>query len=117
MINKIHIVGNIGKDPECRTLPNGGIVAKFSVATTKGWTNKQTGEKGKTTTWHTCECWENLAKVAEKYLKKGSLVYISGEQLYDEYTADDGSKKSFPKIKVFEIKMLGSKPENNSFTF
>ena len=116
MINKIHIVGNIGKDPECRTLPNGGIVAKFSVATTKTYKDGQ-GEKQKSVTWHTCECWENLAKVAEKYLKKGSLVYISGEQLYDEYTAGDGSKKSFPKIKAFEIKMLGSKPESNSFTF
>jgi len=117
MINKIHIVGHLGKAPECRSLQNGGVVAKFSVATTKGWTNKQTGEKETSTTWHNCECWGNLATVAEKYLKKGSLVYISGEQLYDEYTGEDGSKKSFPKIKAFEIKMLGSKPESNAFTF
>lgn len=117
MINKIHIVGNLGKDPECKSLPNGGVVAKFSVATTKGWTNKQTGEKETSTTWHNVETWGNLATVAEKYLKKGSLVYISGEQVYDEYMADDGSKKSFPKIKAYEIKMLGGKPESSGPSF
>jgi len=116
MLNKISIIGNIGKDPECRTISNGGIVAKFSVATTKTYKDGQ-GEKQKSVTWHNCECWGNLATVAEKYLKKGTLVYVSGEMVYDEYTADDGSKKSFPKIKAFEIKMLGSKPESNGPTF
>jgi len=116
MLNRIEIIGNLGKAPECRTLSNGGIVAKFSVATTKTYKDAQ-GQKQKSVTWHNCECWGNLATVAEKYLRKGTQVYVSGEMVYDEYTADDGSKKSFPKIKVFEIKMLGSKQETNSFAF
>lgn len=116
MINKIHIVGNLGKDPECRTLSNGGIVAKFSVATTKTYKDAQ-GQKQKSVTWHNCECWGNLATVAEKYLRKGTQVYVSGEMVYDEYEGADGGKKVFPKVVAHTIKMLGGKPESSGPSF
>lgn len=113
MINKITILGNVGKDPECQTLQSGSVVASFSVATSKIWKD-QNGEKREATTWHNVVTFGNLAKVCEKYLKKGNQVYIEGEMVYDEYTDKQGVKKTFPKVKAYEIKMLGKKQSNES---
>ena len=79
-INKVIIVGNLGKDPEVRTFANGGKVCNFSVATSESWKDKQTGERKEKTEWHNISIYnEGLAGVAEKYLRKGSKVYLEGK--------------------------------------
>ncbi|MEP1314984.1 MAG: single-stranded DNA-binding protein, partial [Parasphingorhabdus sp.] len=79
-INKVIIVGNLGKDPEARTFSNGGKVCNFSVATSESWKDKQTGEKKEKTEWHNISVYnEALADICEKYLQKGSKVYLEGK--------------------------------------
>ncbi|MEP5485147.1 MAG: single-stranded DNA-binding protein, partial [Parasphingorhabdus sp.] len=79
-INKVIIVGNLGKDPEVRTFANGGKVCNFSVATSESWKDKQSGERKEKTEWHNISIYnEGLAGVAERYLKKGSKVYLEGK--------------------------------------
>ncbi len=79
-INKVILVGNLGKDPESRTFQNGGKVVSFSVATSENWKDKQSGERKEKTEWHNVSIFsEGLARVAEQYLKKGSKVYLEGQ--------------------------------------
>lgn len=77
-VNKVILIGNLGKDPEIRTMQNGGKVANLSLATSESWKDKSTGEKKEKTEWHRVVIFGNLADIAEKYLKKGSKVYVSG---------------------------------------
>ena len=78
-VNKVIIVGNLGRDPEVRTFPNGGKVVNLRVATSESWRDKQTGERKERTEWHSVAIFnENLAKIAEQYLRKGSTVYLEG---------------------------------------
>ena len=79
-VNKVILVGNLGKDPEARTFQNGGKVVSFSVATSENWKDKMTGERKEKTEWHNVSIFsEGLARVAEQYLKKGSKVYLEGQ--------------------------------------
>jgi single-strand DNA-binding protein len=79
-VNKVILVGNLGKDPESRSFANGGKVVSFSVATSEGWKDKNTGERKDKTEWHNVSIFsEGLARVAEQYLKKGSKVYLEGQ--------------------------------------
>ncbi|MGL6211730.1 MAG: single-stranded DNA-binding protein [Paracoccaceae bacterium] len=79
-VNKVIIVGNLGRDPEVRSFPNGGKVVNLRIATSETWRDKQSGEKKERTEWHSVAIFnENLAKIAEQYLKKGSTVYIEGQ--------------------------------------
>ena len=79
-VNKVILVGNLGKDPESRTFQNGGKVVSFSVATSENWKDKQSGERKEKTEWHNVSIFsEGLARVAEQYLKKGSKVYLEGQ--------------------------------------
>jgi single-strand DNA-binding protein len=79
-VNKVIIVGNLGRDPEVRSFPNGGKVVNLRIATSENWRDKQTGERKERTEWHSVAIFdENLAKVAEQYLRKGSTVYIEGQ--------------------------------------
>ncbi len=79
-LNKVMLIGNLGKDPEVRSLPNGGKVVNFSIATSESWKDKNTGEKREKTEWHNIVIFgEGLVKVAEAYLKKGSKVYLEGQ--------------------------------------
>ena len=77
-INKVIIVGNLGKDPEVKTLEGGAKVARFTVATTESYKDRTTGERKDVTEWHNVVCWRNLAEIAEKYLVKGKQVYVEG---------------------------------------
>lgn len=79
MVNKVIILGRVGKNPEVRNLDNGGVVANFSVATSERYKDKTTGEKKETTEWHNIVLWKNLAEIASKYLNKGDQVYIEGK--------------------------------------
>ena len=78
-INKVILIGNLGKDPEIRRLENGAVLASFSLATSESYTDKQSGEKKEVTDWHDVVLWRGLAEVAEKYLHKGTKIYVEGK--------------------------------------
>lgn len=93
-VNKVILVGNLGKDPEVRSFQNGGRVANLSVATSEQWKDKTTGEKKEKTEWHRISIFnEKLVEVAEKYLKKGSRVYLEGSLETRKYTDKEGVEK------------------------
>src|SRR5688572_23523251 len=93
-VNKVILVGNLGKDPEVRRLSSGDPVVNLSVATSESWRDKQSGERKEKTEWHRVVIFnENLAKVAEQYLRKGSKVYIEGQLQTRKYTDNAGVEK------------------------
>jgi single-strand DNA-binding protein len=93
-VNKVILVGNLGKDPEIRSFQNGGKVANFSIATSESWKDKNTGEKREKTDWHNVAIFnEGLVRVAEQYLRKGSKVYIEGQLQTRKWTDQSGSDK------------------------
>jgi len=111
MVNKVILVGNVGKDPEVRYLDNGVAVAQFSLATSETYKDKE-GNKNTKTEWHNIVLWRGLAEVAEKYVKKGNPLYIEGKITNRSYDAQDGTKKYITEIVGNEMKMLGSKTSN-----
>lgn len=105
MVNKIILIGNVGKDPEVKAVGS-GKVAKFSLATTERWKDQQ-GQKQERTTWHNCEVWGKLADVVESYVKQGSKLYLEGSYVSDTWQGEDGSNRTSYKVKVREMVMLG----------
>ena len=105
MVNKIQLVGNVGKDPETHTFESGKKVASFSLATSETYKNKQ-GEKQTDTEWHNIKIYGKLADIVEKYVKKGQLLYLDGTVKYKSYEKD-GKKIYFTEIQCFNMKMLG----------
>lgn len=106
MINKVIIVGRLGKDPEMRSTPQGSTVAKFTVATDERYTDKS-GEKQERTEWHDVEAWDRLGEICGQYLRKGKLVYIEGSIRTDTWDdKESGQKRSRKKIVAREMKML-----------
>ena len=98
-VNKVILVGNLGKDPEVRRLTSGDPVVNLSIATSESWRDKASGERKEKTEWHRVVIFnENLAKVAEQYLKKGSKVYIEGQLQTRKYTDKDGAEKYSTEI-------------------
>ena len=108
-VNKVIIVGNLGRDPETRYLPNGDAVTNVTIATTDSWKDKQTGEKKETTEWHRVVFFRRLAEVAGQYLKKGSQVYVEGSLRTNKYTDKDGVEKYSTEIRADSMQMLGSR--------
>lgn len=108
-VNKVVLLGNLGRDPETRYSQDGKPVCNFSVATSETWKDKQTGEKQERTEWHNCVAFARLAEIAGEYLKKGSKVYIEG-QLRTSTWEQDGQKRYKTDINVRELQMLDSKP-------
>ena len=93
-VNKVILVGNLGRDPEVRRLPSGEPVVNLSLATSESWRDKTSGERKEKTEWHRVVIFnENIAKVAEQYLKKGSKIYLEGQLQTRKYTDKDGSEK------------------------
>lgn len=113
MLNKFQAIGRIGKDPEVRRLDDGTTVAKVSLACSESWKDKS-GEKQEKTEWFNLVLWRGLAEVAEKYVKKGMLVYIEGKVTNREYTDKDNNKKFFTEIVCSELKMLEFKKDGDS---
>lgn len=111
-VNKVILVGHLGKDPEVRALDNGTKVARFSVATTESYKDKNTGERIDNTEWHNVTLWRGLAEVAENYLKKGQLVYIEGKLQTRSYE-QDGVTKYSTDVVGREMTMLGKKGDGN----
>lgn len=108
MFNQALLVGNLGKDPEVKTLPNGDKVANFTIATSETWKDKQ-GQKQERTVWHNIVCWRGLAEVVEKYVKKGDRVLVTGRIDNRSYDKQDGTKGYISEIVVDNLRMLGGK--------
>ena len=111
-VNKAIIVGNLGKDPETRFLPDGKAVCNFSVATTENWKSKTTGEKESATEWHRISVFGRLAEVCGEYLKKGSQVYVEGKITTRKWQDKEGNDRYSTEIVAHEMKMLGSRPDS-----
>ena len=109
-VNKVILLGNLGKDPEVRRLDDGRGVANFSLATSETYKNKS-GDKVTNTEWHNIVLWSPLADIAENYLKKGSQVYIEGKISNRSYEDKDGVKKYISEVVGREITLLGRPPE------
>ena len=117
-VNKVIIIGNLGRDPEVRRMNSGDSVVSFSVATTESWKDKQTGERRDKTEWHNIVVFnEGLGKVAEAYCKKGSKVYIEGQLQTRKYTDKDGNERQTTEIVLQrfrgELTLLDSKPSGD----
>lgn len=112
MLNKVQLIGRVGKDPELKYMQNGDAVCNFSIATTESWKDKNSGEKRETTEWHRIQIFRKLGEIAGQYLKKGSLVYIEGKIKTREYTDKEGVKRYVTEITADEMKMLGKKDDS-----
>ncbi|MBM3364167.1 MAG: single-stranded DNA-binding protein [Betaproteobacteria bacterium] len=108
-VNKVIIVGNLGRDPETRYMPSGDAITNIAVATTDKWKDKSTGEQKEATEWHRISFFGRLAEVAGQYLKKGSQVYIEGKLRTRKYTDKDGVEKYSTEIVADVMQMLGSR--------
>lgn len=113
-VNKVIIVGNLGRDPEIRYMPSGEAVATLAVATTDNWKDKATGEKKSQTEWHRINFFGRTAEVCGQYLKKGSAVYVEGSLRTRKYTDRDGVEKYATDIKGDSMQMLGGRQDNMS---
>jgi len=105
-VNKVILLGNVGQEPEVKHLVGGNVLAKFSLATSESYKNKQ-GEKVENTEWHNCQAWGKQAEVIEQYVKKGDKLYIEGKIKTDKYEDQEGNKKFFFSIHVLSFTMLG----------
>ena len=113
-VNKVILVGNLGKDPEIRSTQNGDKVANFSIATSEGWKDKATGERKERTEWHSIVVFnQHIAKVCESYLKKGSKVYVEGQLETRKWTDPSGVEKYYTEVVLRpfngEVTMLDSR--------
>lgn len=118
MINKATIVGYLGQDPQVNITGSGLNVANLSIATTKKWTDKS-GNQKQSTEWHKIILWNKLAEIAQKYLSKGSLVYVEGELQTRSWETESGEKKYVTEIVAKQLQMLGGKekPKENQQSF
>mgnify|MGYP003317325906 CR=1 FL=1 len=107
-INKVILVGNLGRDPETRYMPSGSPVTNVSVATSKSWKDRETGEQKDRTEWHRIVFFNRLAEIANEYLKKGSKVYIEGELRTREWERE-GQKHYTTEVVANEMQMLDSR--------
>lgn len=108
-VNKVIIVGNLGRDPEMRTFPSGDQVANVTIATTDKWKDKQTGEMKEATEWHRVVFNGRLAEIAGQYLRKGSQVYVEGSLRTRKWTDQSGVEKYSTEIRADQMQMLGSR--------
>ena len=108
-VNKVIIIGNLGRDPETRYMPDGGAVTNVSIATTESWKDKTSGEKQEKTEWHRVAFFGKLAEIAGEYLKKGSQVYVEGRLQTRKWQDKDGNDKYSTEIVADRMQMLGSR--------
>ena len=104
-LNKVYLIGRLGKDPEVKVTPSGESVAKFSLATDESWKDKS-GQKQARTTWHNIDCWSKQAEFASAYLKKGAQVLVEGKIQNSEYTDKDGAKRIWNSIRCTNLQSL-----------
>ncbi len=116
-VNKVILVGNLGKDPEVRYMPNGNAVANITLATTDSWKDKQTGEQQEKTEWHRVVMFRRLGEIAGEYLKKGSQVYIEGKLQTRKWQDNSGNDRYTTEIVANEMQMLGGRGGGGSTDF
>jgi len=112
-VNKVILIGNLGKDPEVRRLENGTVVASFPIATSESYVDKTTNEKRDITDWHNVVVWRGLAEVVEKYVRKGSKLYVEGKLKSRSYQDKEGITRYITEIVADEITML-NRVENST---
>jgi len=108
-INKVIVVGNLGADPDSRTMPSGNAVTNISVATSESWNDKETGEKQEKTEWHRVVFFGRLAEIASDYLKKGSQVYVEGKLQTRKWEDKEGNERWTTEIVANQMQMLGER--------
>ena len=108
-VNKVILIGNLGRDPEMRSVPDGGTICNVTLATTRSWKDKNSGDKVEETEWHRIVFRDRLAEIAGEYLKKGKQVYIEGRLKTRKYTDKDGVEKYATEILAHDMTMLGSR--------
>jgi single-strand DNA-binding protein len=108
-INKVILVGNLGKDPDTRYMPSGKAVTNFSIATSESWTDKQSGDKQERTEWHNVVLFDKLGEIAAEYLRKGSQVYIEGSLRTRKWQDKEGKDRYTTEIVGRDMQMLGSR--------
>ncbi len=113
-INKVIIVGNLGRDPEVSYIPSGAAVAKFSVATSETWKDKNSGEKKERTEWHRIVAWDKLGEICGKYLAKGRQVYVEGKLQTRSYEDKEGVKRYVTEIVAQDVQFLGGRDNQDS---
>ena len=113
-VNRVTIVGNLGRDPELRTFPSGDQVANVTIATTDKWKDKQTGEMKEATEWHRVTFNGRLAEIAGQYLRKGSQVYVEGSLRTRKWTDQSGVEKYSTEIRADQMQMLGGRSEGGA---
>ncbi|MQR00477.1 single-stranded DNA-binding protein [Glaciimonas soli] len=113
-VNKVIIVGTLGRDPETRYMPNGEAVTNISVATSETWKDKNSGEKKELTEWHRVTFYRKLAEIAGQYLKKGSQVYLEGRLQTRKWTDKEGAERYTTEIISDTMQMLGGRPGGNA---
>ncbi|HGG8658801.1 TPA: single-stranded DNA-binding protein [Neisseria meningitidis] len=111
-LNKVILIGRLGRDPEVRYMPNGEAVCNFSVASSETW-NDRNGQRVERTEWHNITMYRKLAEIAGQYLKKGGLVYLEGRIQSRKYQGKDGIERTAYDIVANEMKMLGGRNENS----
>lgn len=114
MINKVLLIGHLGQSPELRRLESGAAVAKFSIATSEAYKDKNTDEWHEQTEWHTIIAWRHLAERAERDLKRGSKVYIEGKLTHRKWTDDKGTPRYATEVVARTIKLLDKRPRNEA---
>ena len=113
MINKVILVGRVGKDPEVRHLDNNSVVARITLATNETYKNKN-GEKVTNTEWHNIVVWRSLAEIAGRYIKKGTMLYVEGKIRTRAWNDKDGNKRYTTEIEADNFQMLSSKGDDSS---
>ena len=108
-INKVIVVGNLGADPDSRSMPSGNAVTNISVATSESWNDKETGEKQEKTEWHRVLFFGRLAEIASDYLKKGSQVYVEGKLQTRKWEDKEGNERWTTEIVANQMQMLGER--------
>ena len=113
-INKVILVGTLGKDPESKTFPNGGSLCQFSIATTEKYQDKRSGNWIENTEWHRIVLSNRLGEIAQQYLRKGSKVYIEGSLRTRKWNDQNGQEKYTTEVRADQMQMLDSAPQANS---
>ena len=109
-INKVILVGRLGRDPELKYTASGVPFCRFSMATDEGWTDKSSGEKQEKTEWHNIVVWDKLAEICNNYLAKGRMVYIEGSLQTREWDDPEGNKKKMTEVRARDMVLLGGPP-------
>lgn len=111
-VNRVILLGTLGRDPETKSFPNGGSLTQFSIATSESWTDKNSGERKENTEWHRIVLNNRLGEVAQQYLRKGSKVYIEGSLRTRQWTDQNGVERYATEIRGDSMQMLDSKQDN-----